>query len=137
MIKIIKLPNGVEVIGDIVHECSSHIIMKNPLQINYKYHLSSYPSASLSKYMMFADSDEISFDKSNIMNIVVPMDKFVLYYERVVELIKSEFDVTVDNELSNLLDFDKARTPHTSAKDMESKMLTAILESFETKGLKN
>ena len=44
MIKIIKLISGVEVAGELTKEDEYGIVLKYPLQLNYKYYMSSYPS---------------------------------------------------------------------------------------------
>lgn len=103
MVKIIKLTNGVEVIGEIVEENHSMIVVKDPLQIHCRYYNSSVPTVILTKYILFAESDEITFMQNSIMNIVTPRESFEIYYRQSVDTNKKEFEMFVDKQLLELI----------------------------------
>ena len=92
MIKIIKLISGVEVAGELTKEDEYGIVLRYPLQLNYKYYMSSYPSVNLSKYIMFAGEDDIHFPYTTIINMVDPRSAFEEYYIKAVAETKSELD---------------------------------------------
>lgn len=104
MIRILKLISGAEVVGELIRGDEYGIVLKYPLQINYKYYVSSFPSINLSKYIMFAGEDEVHFPQSSIINTVVPRATFEDYYVRAVAEVKSELDVIIDRQLSEMSD---------------------------------
>ena len=98
MIKIIKLTNGIEVVGD-VQEMGPLFIMKDPFQINYKYFYGPLPSVSLAKYLMFADNAEVVFNQKDVMNTVAPRKAFADFYEVTVKQFNSAIMPSIDAEL--------------------------------------
>ena len=128
MIKIIKLISGVEVAGELTKEDDSGIVLKYPLQINYKYFVSTYPSVNLSKYMMFAGDDEIHFPYSTIINIVEPRAAFEDYYIKAVAEVKSEFDIMIDRQLTDMSE---------ESSFTKEELLAALLEAMPTPELVN
>ena len=128
MIRIIKLISGVEVVGELTKEDEYGIVLKFPLQINYKYYVSSLPSVNLSKYMMFAGEDEIHFPQSTIINIVEPRTAFEDYYAKAVAEVKSELDIMIDRQLTEMTE-----QPSYSKEEL----LAALLEAMPTPELVN
>ena len=128
MIKIIKLISGVEVAGEVTKEDEHGVVLKYPLQINYKYFVSAYPSVNFSKYMMFASDADIHFPYSTIINIVEPRASFVEYYINAVAEVKSELDIMIDRQLTGLSE---------SSSFTKEEMLTALLEAMPTPELVN
>ena len=100
MITILKLSNGVEVVGTEVVEDAVRIILNKPLQINYRYFQSSIPNVSFARYIMFAKSDDIQFDKRDIVNRVVARPAFAGYYTNVVDQYYEVLEQILDKELS-------------------------------------
>jgi hypothetical protein len=98
MIKIIKLLNGTEIIGSILQENNNIIEIDNPIQINYKNIESSIPSISLTRYMQFSKIRKCTFEKSNVVNIVEPLEGMVSYYNTALHHFKrvSEIDTELD-----------------------------------------
>lgn len=102
MITILKLVDGTEVAGEIEDETSNHIIMNNPLQINYRHTMSSsVPSVSFSRYMLFAGSENISFDKYHIMNRVEARAEFDGFYRTSIMQIKESLDPQIARDLAD------------------------------------
>ena len=128
MIKIIKLISGVEVAGELTKEDEYGIVLKYPLQLNYKYYMSSYPSVNLSKYMMFAGDDEIHFPYTTIINMVDPRSAFEEYYVKAVAETKSELDIMIDRQLTEMVE---------STVITRDEMLAALLEAMPTPELVN
>lgn len=128
MIKIIKLISGVEVAGDLTKEDEHGIVLKYPLQINYKYFVSAYPSVNFSKYMMFAGDADIHFPYSSIINIVEPRAAFVDYYINAVAEVKSDLDIMIDRQLTDLSE---------GSSFTKDELLTALLEAMPTPELVN
>jgi hypothetical protein len=128
MIKIIKLISGVEVAGELTKEDDYGIVLKYPLQINYKYFVSTYPSVNLSKYMMFAGEDDIHFPYSCIINIVEPRAAFEEYYIKAVAEVKSELDIMIDRQLLEMSE---------ESSFTKEELLTALLEAMPTPELVN
>lgn len=123
MITIIKLVDGTEVAGEVEDETSNHIIMRNPLQINYRHTLSStVPSVSFSRYILFADSENISFDKYHIMNRVNARPEFDGFYKTSISQIKESLDPQIARDLSEAID------PELTSKE---ELYSAILRSID------
>ena len=128
MIKIIKLISGVEVAGELIKEDEHGVVLKYPLQINYKYFVSTYPSVNLSKYMMFAGEDDIHFPYSMIINMVDPRAAFEDYYIKAVAEVKSEFDIMIDRQLTDMSE---------ESSFTKEELLAALLEATPTPDLVN
>jgi hypothetical protein len=121
MIKIIKLLNGTEIIGSILQENNNIIEIDNPIQINYKNIESSIPSISLTRYMQFSKIRKCTFEKSNVVNIVEPLEGMVSYYNTALHHFKTEIDSIVDSELKRVSEIDTELDPYS-----------AFLEKFNT-----
>ena len=128
MIKIIKLISGVEVAGELTKEDEYGIVLRYPLQLNYKYYMSSYPSVNLSKYIMFAGEDDIHFPYTTIINMVDPRSAFEEYYIKAVAETKSELDIMIDRQLLDMVE---------STVVTKDEMLAALLEAMPTPELVN
>ncbi len=128
MIKIIKLISGVEVAGELTKEDEYGIVLRYPLQLNYKYYMSSYPSVNLSKYIMFAGDEDIHFPYTTIINMVDPRSAFEEYYIKAVAETKSELDIMIDRQLLDMVE---------STVVTKDEMLAALLEAMPTPELVN
>lgn len=100
MITILKLNSGVEVVGREEVENQTSIILNKPLQINYRYYQGSVPSVSFVRYIMFSQSEDIMFNKLDIVNRVVARPAFAGYYTNVVEQYYSALEKIIDKELA-------------------------------------
>lgn len=100
MITILKLNSGIEVVGKQEVENNESIILSKPLQINYRYYQGSMPSVSFVRYIMFAQSEDIIFNKRDVINRVVARLSFANYYENVVDQYYSTLEKVIDRELA-------------------------------------
>jgi len=132
MISIIKLVNGIEVIGDIISDESNIIIMKNPLQINYRYKNEfSPPVISLTRYSSFAETRDVLFKKENVMNTFTPIVNMIKYYNTSLKNIEQHIDPSVMQELNAAAgEDDQDLSPESQAK-------LALIERHVTKATLN
>lgn len=127
MITLLKLIDGTEVAGEVEEDTSNHVILKNPLQLNYRHTMSStVPSVSFSRYMMFSGSDTISFDKYHIMSRVKARPEFEGFYHTSIAQIKSSLDPQISRDLT-----DADETPVGNREDLYA----AILRSLDPDGM--
>ena len=105
MIKIIKLTNGIEVVGKVVEENDTVVVVEDPLQINYRYFIThAYPAVTLTKYLLFTDERAVSFKQSMVLNSVSPRNSFKEYYIAQADKSISDLEQVIDKELSTLAD---------------------------------
>jgi hypothetical protein len=102
MTSILKLSNGLEVVGTIEVENDYNVVVNKPLQINYRYFQGSIPSVSFVRYIMFARSDVVGFCTRDIMSIVDARESFALYYANVVDQYYGDLEKVIDKELENI-----------------------------------
>lgn len=101
MIKIFKLSNGTEIIGDVESKLSDCVNIKRPYQINYRFFYGPLPSVSLSKYIMFTKDTEIKFNMSDIINEVNPREPFINFYLMTADAFDNQLIETIDKELED------------------------------------
>jgi hypothetical protein len=99
MITIIKLNNGLEIVGLKEYENNDLLVLNRPLQINYRYFVGPSPSVSFVRYIMFGDSDNITFDKTHIVSSVSARQTFVDVYEHHASYYYGEHSKIIDSEL--------------------------------------
>jgi len=99
MIRIIKLVNGTEVVGDIVFENNHVLEVENPVQINYKNIEAPIPSVSLTRYIQFSKTKKCTFEKHNVMHVIVPLEGLESYYNTALFHFEQEIDQTINREL--------------------------------------
>jgi hypothetical protein len=99
-ISLIKLKNGVEIIGSIV-KMNEQIFLENPMQINYKQtDSSSSPVISLTKYCPFSSESLFNFDKNFVLH-VTPIKKSVeYYYLQALDYYKNVAEKYIDQEFT-------------------------------------
>lgn len=103
MIVLLKLSSGIEVVGHLEIENNSEVILNKPLQINYKYFFNNTPSLSLTRFILFAESDSIVFDKTHIVCKVIPREVFERFYNESVKYFYEELSREVDAEMEMML----------------------------------
>jgi len=118
---LIKLISGIEVIGNIKKRTPTQLVLTNPVQINYKNEFSSLPHVSLTRYMQFANTRDISFERSLIVSEAGVIEGMGGYYEIAVDQMVKEIDGIISEELD--------RASNTSDSPTET-MYKAILEGF-------
>lgn len=122
MIVLLRLVDGTEVAGELEEEVGTHVILKNPLQINYRHTMSSTtPSVAFSRYMMFAGTETISFDNYHIMNRAVARPEFEGFYYTSVSQIKESLDPQIGRDLA-----DADETAPTNKEDLYAAILHSL-----------
>lgn len=99
MIVILKLTNGTEVVGEIEHENSYEVVISNPLQINYRYFNGPLPSVSFVRYIMFAETSSVTFDRQHVMHQIVARESFANFYRSSIEGFSNNVVKMIDDEL--------------------------------------
>lgn len=128
MIVVGKLVDGTEIIGDMIGESENGIQISHPLQIVYKYSLSStVPSVSFARFMMFADQQEFDFQKVDFMIVAQAVPEMVGIYHRLLSQILPE-----EKEEGDVMATVKGDTPIT---DSKAEFYKALLQSLEPKDM--
>lgn len=117
MTSILKLSNGLEIVGTVEINNDYGVVVDRPLQINYRYFQGSTPSVSFVRYVMFADTQTYSFKQEDVMNVVTAREAFANYYHNVVEQYYSELEKVIDKELTSISNNDRL---HESILEMMS-----------------
>ena len=122
MIKILKLTTGVEVVGHVEYVDPMQIVLRNPLQINYKYYIGALPSVSFARYIMFAENDTVSFDKIHVVNEVTARESFSNFYLSAVKEYITDVQQSIDDELNSA----EYKPKTTTEQDLHLRMLEAM-----------
>jgi len=103
MIKIIKLVNDHEIIGEVIAEGSDHLILGQPFSIHYMMSpKTDRPIIGLLRYMPFAKDRELSFKSRDIINSVEARESMISYYSHVVQNYIKYVDDGIDKELEQV-----------------------------------
>jgi len=100
-IKLVKLTNGTEIIGKVVHQSKSGITLEDPIQINYRNTNFAMPSVSAMRYLQFANTRVVHFEPKDflhIVGIIVGMERFYKY--SLSNFVKN-VDRAIDEELGS------------------------------------
>lgn len=129
MISLIKLTNGMEIIGRIIQDNDGAIKINNPLQINYYTSKQSQtmPMVSLQRYLPFSREEDVVFKKEHVMNIAIPVQGLDEYYSQMLHNIKLNIDPNIVNDLLSA-----SESMAEGAKE-EKDMYLAILERMALK----
>jgi len=130
MFLIIKLISNVEVIGNVLEENKSDILMDNPLQINYKQKSELHPpTISLQRYIPFSSTTHIKFKNDHILSKTTPLTSMIDYYNASLKNIQEHVDPSIDQEL--------AVASGTTELSSESQVKLAMIEKHITKATLN
>lgn len=122
MVKILKLSNGEEIVGELVSCKGNEVSLKNPMTIVYKYHpFSSFPYVKLVKYMIFSKDEIYTFDNWYIKHITDARESFSQYYNHVIQM-NSDAPQSIDEELKNAVQ---------SSKSDKDELYSSLLEKFQ------
>lgn len=123
MIKIVKLQNNSEIIGHVIHEDEKDVLIEDPFTINYIFSpRSERPVIGLLRYMPFAESRTISFQKSNVIASLAARKSMANYYEAVLQTYIKEVDESIDVELESIAELEENQN------DTTTDVLTAMME---------
>lgn len=101
MLKLVKLSNNIEIVGDVIDNSEYTLTISDPLQINYRQRNDMGPPAvSLHRYNPFANERDFIFISNHIMNISDPSPGLAKYYEAALKTIISSIDDTIEEELN-------------------------------------
>jgi len=126
MITLIKLNNGIEIVGKLVDSYKDIISIEKPLQINYRYFIGATPSVSFVRYVMFSKSNTIVFNRSDIVNTVEVRDSFASYYYTVVDYYFDELEKQIDAEFESLIDSESTN------KEQQMKRILEMMPTDDT-----
>ncbi len=103
MIKIIKLVNDHEIIGEVISEGSDHLVLGQPFSIHYMMSpRSEKPIIGLLRYMPFAKDRELSFKHRDIINSVEARSSMISYYTQILKDYVKYIDDGIDKELEQV-----------------------------------
>lgn len=128
MLVIIRLVNGVDVAGEIVHEDVRGLTLRYPLQINYKSSFGGYPTTSFVKYQLFMAADEVPFDRHNILHVFPVRQTFEAFYKKALDKFYFKLTEVVDSELSFFVTGSTMQESDSVSEDT----LVAMLEDLST-----
>jgi len=126
MITLIKLNNGIEIVGKLVDSYKDIISIEKPLQINYRYFIGATPSVSFVRYVMFSKSNTIVFNRLDIVNTVEVRDSFASYYYTVVDYYFDELEKQIDAEFESLIDSESTN------KEQQMKRILEMMPTDDT-----
>ena len=126
MITIIKLSNGIEIVGKLVDSYKDVISIEKPLQINYRYFLGATPSVSFVRYVMFSKTNTIAFNRRDIINETEARTSFADYYTSVVDYYFDELEKQIDAEFESLIDSESTN------KEQQMKRILEMMPTDET-----
>lgn len=129
MLNLIKLTNGLEILGRIVQNTDKFIKVNNPLQINYypTKQNQTMPMVALQRYMPFASEEDIEFKKEHVMAVCVPVQGMDRYYSQILNNIKINVDTNI------VADLNDASDNMSEGASEEKDMYLAILERMAHK----
>lgn len=126
MIKIIKLVNDHEIIGEVIAEGSDHLILGQPFSIHYMMSpKTDRPIIGLLRYMPFAKDRELSFKSRDIINSVEARESMISYYSHVVQNYIKYVDDGIDKELEQVAAEEAEETEMTPS-DLMADLLSRI-----------
>ncbi len=126
MIKIIKLVNDHEIIGEVISEGSDHLVLGQPFSIHYMMSArSDKPIIGLLRYMPFAKDREISFKHRDIINSVEARESMISYYTQIVQDYINYIDDGIDRELEQVA-AESADKPEMTPSEVMADLLSRI-----------
>jgi hypothetical protein len=101
MYTLLKLKNGLEVIGKVVNMDYHGVELEDPFVINYRFVAGQpIPTISLSRYIPFAHDHQHLFARVDVMHESAPSQAFGQYYANSVEYCREVVDKSVEEELA-------------------------------------
>lgn len=129
MYTLLKLKNGIEVVGKVINMDYHGVELEDPFIINYRFVTGQpVPTISLSRYIPFAAEHQHLFARVDIMHESAPSQAFGEYYANSVEYCRNFVDGPVEEELTTAA----AKAPKGKPSLME--IYEAILERSQLDG---
>lgn len=130
MVKIVKLQNNVEIIGNINTVDSEKVIIDNPFTINYMLSpRSDRPVVGLLRYLPFAEHRDVEFKMSDVLHVVDARQPMSRYYNAVLANHLNDIDETIDHELNQIADIE---SDAQSVETVPDDALTAMFERMNS-----
>lgn len=108
MISLIKLKNGVEIIGSIKQLQEDNITIEEPIQINYKpVDYSPMPVVSFSRYCPLSSEDVFKFDMDYVLHVTPVRKEMEEYYLQSVVYYKEVISKKISDEIMQHLQEDQ------------------------------
>jgi hypothetical protein len=81
-VKIIKLLNGIDLIGDVNPQITDSVTVTNPIRVVVMPNKldPKTPNVGFAPFAEFSDEKTFSFDKSHVLCIMTPIQEFVNQY---------------------------------------------------------
>lgn len=134
MLALIKLNNGVEVIGNVKEELKTTITLEDPLQINYRLVATQpMPTVSVSRYMPFSATQIFTFNKKDLLHVVEPRTAMGEYYTHALYNYKNLIDDNVEQELLHAVGAEKSLESDLDGDEITD-AYRALLERMNHKG---
>ena len=102
-ILLVKLADGMEIIGELMEDNKERMVIGRPLQINYRYFVGGTPSVSFSRYMMFTAEPIVVIDTRHVIAIAPARVAFANFYLDNISDYFGEIEKLVDDELTAAL----------------------------------
>ena len=90
MIRIVKLINGEEIIGDVEEDTSEFFNIHDPMLIETTQSQQGYRGTGLSNMLSLSTDDFITIDRKNVLTSFTVKDIIKEYYARVRQTLKSD-----------------------------------------------
>jgi hypothetical protein len=129
MAKIIKLVNDHEIIGDLVDEAREFITLSNPFTVHYMMSTrSDKPIIGLMRYMPFAESRDVCFNRRDIINAMEARQSMTSYYHSVLGNYRKFVDDNIDQELEQVAADEQATDEQAELSPAE--LMATLLSNF-------
>lgn len=127
MVKIVKLQNNVEIIGNINMVDDDKVVIDDPFSINYMISpRSERPVVGLLRYMPFAEERTIEFKLSDVLHVLNARPSMSNYYSVILANHVGEIDDIVDRELDEVAGMELAEQITEDPSDVFSAMLEKL-----------
>ena len=127
MVKIVKLHNNVEIIGNINMTSGEKIVVDDPFSINYMLSpRSDRPIVGLLRYMPFADKHKVEIKMSDVLHVADARSSMCSYYTAVLANHVNDIDQTIDRELDHIAELELNSQKVEEPADILSVMLERI-----------
>jgi hypothetical protein len=118
-------------LGDVVDHDETTMLVRDPLQINYKFlSFQPMPAISVSRYMPFAEDTSFVFELQNILHAVEPKQVVIDYYHYALKNYQDNIDGMVDTELAAAAE----KPAKQKSKTQTDELYKMLLERAENDG---
>lgn len=99
-ISLIKLKNGIEVVGYLKKVNNNEVVLEEPMQIQYKHpDNQGLPVISFMKYCPFSSETIFQFDMDTVLHVTPVRKSAEQYYIQALDHYKNFFQKRLDKEL--------------------------------------